>query len=71
MQTDRPPSVINSLNVIEHNGKLRLILDLVYVSYYINKEGMKKFKYEGIRATSLYFNPDDHMFSVDVEKPPR
>ena len=67
MQTDRPPSVVNPLNVVEHNGKLRLILDLVYVNYYIRKEGMK-FKYEGIKATSLYFKPDDYMFSVDLEK---
>ena len=53
--------------MVEDNGKLRLILDLVYVNYYINKEGMK-FKYEGIRATSLYFNPDGYTFPVDLEK---
>ncbi|CAL5222083.1 g4390 [Coccomyxa viridis] len=67
IQTDRPPLVVNPLNVVEHNGKLRLILDLVYVNYYIRKEGMK-FRYEDIRQTSLYFKPDDHMFSVDLEK---
>ncbi|CAL5224726.1 g7458 [Coccomyxa viridis] len=67
IQTDRPPLVVNPLNVVEHNGKLRLILDLVYVNYYIRKEGMK-FRYEDIRQTSLYFKPDDHMFSVDLQK---
>ncbi len=67
IQTDKPPLVVNPLNVVEHNGKLRLILDLVYVNYYIRKEGMK-FRYEDIRQTSLYFKPDDHMFSVDLEK---
>ena len=67
MQTERPPLVVNPLNVVEHNGMLRLILDLMYVVYFINKEGMK-FKYEGIKATSLYFMPDDYMFSVDLEK---
>ena len=34
MQTDRPPLVVSPLNVVEHNGKLRLILDLVYVNYF-------------------------------------
>lgn len=67
IQTDRPPLVVNPLNVVEHNGKLRLILDLVYVNYFIRKEGMK-FKYEGIKQASLYFTPDDYMFSVDLEK---
>jgi len=67
IQTDRPPLVVSPLNVVEHNGKLRLILDLVYVNYFINKEGMK-FKYEGIKLTSLYFTPGDYMFSVDLEK---
>ena len=67
IQTERPPLVINPLNVVEHNGKLRLILDLVYVNYFISKEGLK-FKYEGIKLTSLYFTPDDSMFSVDLEK---
>ncbi|CAL5226896.1 g9769 [Coccomyxa viridis] len=38
IQTDKPPLVVNPLNVVEHNGKLRLILDLVYVNYYIRKE---------------------------------
>ena len=37
------------------------------VNYFINKEGMK-FKYEGIKLTSLYFKPGDHMFLVDLEK---
>ena len=67
IQTERPPLVINPLNVVEHNGKLRLILDLVYVNYFISKEGLK-FKYEGIKLASLYFTPDDSMFSVDLEK---
>ena len=67
IQTDQPPLVINPLNVVEHNGKLRLILDLVYVNYFISKEGLK-FKYEGIKLASLYFTPDDSMFSVDLEK---
>ena len=67
IQTEQPPLVINPLNVVEHNGKLRLILDLVYVNYFISKEGLK-FKYEGIKLTSLYFTPDDNMFSVDLEK---
>ena len=34
MQTDSPPLVVSPLNVVEHNGKLRLILDLVYVNYF-------------------------------------
>ena len=67
IQTERPPLVINPLNVVEHNGKLRLILDLVYVNHFISKEGLK-FKYEGIKLTSLYFTPDDSIFSVDLEK---
>ena len=67
IQTERPPLVINPLNVVEHNGKLRLILDLVYVNYFIGKEGLK-FKYEGIQMSSLYFTPEDNMFSVDLEK---
>ena len=67
IQTDQPPLVINPLNVVGHNGKLRLILDLVYVNYFISKEGLK-FKYEGIKLASLYFTPDDSMFSVDLEK---
>ena len=67
IQTDQPPLVINPLNVVEHNGKLRLILDLVYVNHFISKEGLK-FKYEGIKLASLYFTPDDSMFSVDLEK---
>ena len=68
IQTDRPPLVVNPLNVVEHNSKLRLILDLVYVNHFINKEGLK-FKYEGIKLTSLYFTPEIYMFSVDlVEK---
>ena len=67
IQTDQPPLVINPLNVVEHNGKLRLILDLVYVNYFISKEGLK-FKYEGIKLASLYFTPEDSMFSVDLEK---
>ena len=67
IQTDRPPLVVNPLNVVEHNSKLRLILDLVYVNHFIKKEGLK-FKYEGIKLTSLYFTPDDYMFSVDLEK---
>ena len=54
IQTDRPPLVVNPLNVVEHNSKLRLILDLVYVNHFIKKEGLK-FKYEGIKLTSLYF----------------
>jgi len=41
MQTNRPPLVVSPLTVVEHNGKLRLILDLVYVNYFINKEGMR------------------------------
>ena len=53
--------------MVEHNSKLRLILDLVYVNHVIKKEGLK-FKYEGIKLTSLYFTPDDYMFSVDLEK---
>ena len=67
IQTDRPPLVVNPFNVVEHNSKLRLILDLVYVNHFIKKEGLK-FKYEGIKLTSLYFTPDDYMFSVDLEK---
>ena len=67
IQTDRPPLVVNPLNVVEHNSKQRLILDLVYVNHFIKKEGWK-FKYEGIKLTSLYFTPDDYMFSVDLEK---
>ena len=67
IQTDRPPLVVSPLNVVEHNGKLRLILDLVNVNYFIKKEGLKS-KYEGIKLTSLYFTPDDYMFSVDLEK---
>ena len=53
IQTDRQPLVVNPLNVVEHNSKLRLILDLVYVNHFIKKEGLK-FKYEGIKLTSLY-----------------
>ena len=53
--------------MVEHNSKLRLILDLVYFNYFIKKEGLK-FKYEGIKLTSLYFTPEDYMFSVDLEK---
>ena len=67
IQTDRPPLVVNPLNVVEHNTKLRLILDLVYVNHFIRKEGLK-FMYEGIKLTSLYFTPDDYMFSMDLEK---
>ena len=37
-QTDRPPLVVNPLNVVNHNSKLRLILDLVYVNHFIKKE---------------------------------
>ena len=53
IQTDRPPLVVNPLNVVEHNSKLRLVLGLVYVNHFIKKEGLK-FKYEGIKLTSLY-----------------
>lgn len=66
MQTDLPPAVISPLSVIERRGKLRLILDLVYVNRFIDQKGLK-FKYENIRSVSLYFNPDDLMFSVDLE----
>ena len=67
IQTDRPLLVVNPLNVVEHNSKLRSILDLVYANHFIKKEGLK-FKYEGIKLTSLYFTPDDYMFLVDLEK---
>ena len=67
IQTDRPPPVVIPLNVVEHNSKLRLILDLVYVNRFIKKEGLK-FKYEGIKLTSLYFTPDDCMIAVDLGK---
>ncbi|BDA42539.1 probable Gag-Pol polyprotein at N-terminal half [Coccomyxa sp. Obi] len=66
MQTHLPPAVISPLNVVERRGKLRLILDLVYVNRFIDQTGLK-FKYENIRSASLYFNPDDYMFSVDLE----
>ena len=32
IQTESPPLVVNPLNVVEHNGKLRLILDLVMLT---------------------------------------
>jgi hypothetical protein len=53
--------------VVEHNSKLRLILDLVCINHFIKKEGLK-FEYEGIKLTSLYFTPNGYMFSVDLEK---
>ena len=68
VQTDRPSLVVKLLNVVERNSKLRLILDQVYVNHFIKKEGLK-FKYEGIKLTSLYSPPpDDYIFSVDLEK---
>ena len=53
IQTDRPPLIVNPLNVVEPDSKLRLILDLVFVNYLIRKEGLK-FNYEDIKLTSLY-----------------
>ena len=66
MQTHLPPAVVSPLNVVERRGKLKLILDLVYVNRFIDKTGLK-FKYENIKSAILYFNPDDYMFSVDLE----
>ena len=40
MQTHLPPAVVSPLNVIERRGKLRLILDLVYVNRFIDKTGL-------------------------------
>ncbi|BDA50981.1 hypothetical protein COCOBI_17-2000 [Coccomyxa sp. Obi] len=52
MRTHLPPAVISPLNVVERRGKLRLILDLVYVNRFIDQTGLK-FKYENIRSASL------------------
>ncbi|BDA42530.1 hypothetical protein COCOBI_03-4200 [Coccomyxa sp. Obi] len=51
-RTHLPPAVISPLNVVERRGKLRLILDLVYVNRFIDQTGLK-FKYENIRSASL------------------
>lgn len=60
------PAVLSPLNVVERRSKLRLIVDFTYLNAFLDTEGTK-FKYEGIGTASLACQPDDYMFSVDLE----
>ena len=53
IQIERPPLVINPLNGVEHNGKLRLILDMVYVNCFISRRALSS----NLRASSCTSRP--------------
>lgn len=60
------PRVVSPLNVVERRGKLRLVCDLTYVNSFIDLTGTK-FRYETIHTATEVVQPNDLMFSVDLE----
>ncbi|CAL8470196.1 g9738 [Coccomyxa elongata] len=60
------PTVVSPLNVVLRRGKPRLVLDLTYVNSFIDTSGLK-FKYEQLNWASVVVQPNDFLFSVDLE----
>ncbi|CAL8466245.1 g5781 [Coccomyxa elongata] len=60
------PTVVSPLNVVLRRGKPRLVLDLTYVDSFIDTSGLK-FKYEQLKWASVVVQPNDFLFSVDLE----
>lgn len=60
------PTVVSPLNVVLRRGKPRLVLDLTYVNSFIDTSGLK-FKYEQLSWASVVVQPNDLLFSVDLE----
>ncbi|CAL8465739.1 g5275 [Coccomyxa elongata] len=60
------PTVVSPLNVVLRGGKPRLVLDLTYVNSFIDTSGLK-FKYEQLNWASVVVQPNDFLFSVDLE----
>ena len=56
--------IISPLSVADNGDKLRLILDLHYLSSFIS---VPKFKYEDIRTIKNMFNKGDFFFKVEIK----
>ena len=58
------PHICSPLSVVSNNvGILRLLLNLHYLNQFLLKD---KFKYEDLRVAMLMFQPDDYMFTFDL-----
>lgn len=66
LPVDYPPRVISPLSVATQRTKLRRILDLRYVNDHLERESTR-FQYENLHTAADVLQPDDHMFTVDLE----
>ena len=64
IETSVRPYVVNPLSVDEKDGKLRFILDLTYVNFFVFKDPIK---YDDWKTMEHLVQKDDYLFKFDIK----